>query len=199
MAHAAQPLDKQTFPLGTLVDLFGIGFLRVPLTIGALCSAFSVCLACITTAGRIAYAMATEGSLPPAFGRIEPKHDTPNVAVTVVTALTLAIAAACLTGGVAPIDVFNNCGTLSSFGFIVAYAMISVAAAVFVYRRREHRPIDLAVSAIAVGLLLFAAAMLFFPLPAPPQRYFAYYFLGFLAVGWMWFAARRRCAAVESP
>lgn len=195
MAHAAQPLDKQTFPLGTLVDLFGIGFLRVPLTIGALCSAFSVCLACITTAGRIAYAMAMEGSLPAAFARIEPKHDTPNVAVTIVTGITLVIAAACLAGGVAPIDVFNNCGTLSSFGFFLAYALISIAAAVFVQRRGERRAVDLLISAIAVVLLVFAAAMDFFPLPAPPQRYFAYYFLAFLALGWIWFALRRRNAA----
>jgi amino acid transporter len=196
MAHAAQPLDKQTFPLGTLVDLFGIGFLRVPLTIGALCSAFSVCLACITTAGRIAYAMAAEGSLPAVFARIDPEHDTPNVAVTVVTAITLVIAAACLIGGVAPIDVFNNCGTLSSFGFILAYAMISIGAAVFVRRRGERRVVDLLVSAIAVALLVFAAAMLFFPLPAPPQRYFAYYFIAFLVLGWAWFALRRRSVAV---
>jgi amino acid transporter len=194
MAHAAQPLDKQTFPLGTLVDLFGIGFLRVPLTIGALCSAFSVCLACITTAGRIAYAMAMEGSLPAPFARIEPKHDTPNVSVTVVTAITLAIAAACLAGGVAPIDIFNNCGTLSSFGFILIYALISIAAFVYVKRIGEHQWIDMLISLLALACLIVPAVTLFYPVPAPPQRYFAYYFLAFLVLGWMWFTLRRRSA-----
>jgi len=195
MAHAPQPLDKQTFPLGTLVDLFNIGFLRVPLTIGALCSAFSVCLACITTAGRIAYAMAMEGSLPAAFARIEPKHDTPNVAVTVITAITLAVAVVCLASGIAPIDVFENCGVLSSFGFILIYALISIAAFLYVKRAGESRWSDMAISFLALACLIVPAVTLFYPVPAPPQRYFAYYFLAFLVVGWGWFTLRRKAIA----
>ena len=189
---ATQTLDKETFPLGTLAGLYGVDYLRVPITIGAMFSAFSVCLACITTGGRIAYAMSRTGAIPATFGRIEPKHDTPNVAVTVVTAIALVIAAAALEFGVAPIDVFNNCGTLSSFGFILAYGLISIAAGVYVKRLGERRFKDVAVSAIATILLVFAASTLFYPVPDPPQRYFAYYFLAFLAAGWIWFALRRQ-------
>ncbi|MEO6834853.1 MAG: APC family permease [Candidatus Tumulicola sp.] len=192
LAHAAKPLDQETFPLGTLADIFKVGYLRIPITIGALCSAFSVCLACITTAGRVAYAMAAAKLLPSAFARIEPKHDTPNVAVTVVTGLTLLVAVVSLAARVAPIDIFNNCGTLSSFGFIVIYALISIAAGVYVKRQREMRSIDFAISVAAVLLLLVPAVMLFYSVPAPPQRWFVYYFLIFLAAGWAWFAATRR-------
>jgi amino acid transporter len=194
LRNAATHLDKLTFPLGTLAEVFNAAYLRIPIAIGALCSAFSVCLACITTAGRVAYAMSAAGLLPSLFGRIEPKHDTPNVAVSIVTALTLLVAAASLLGGVAPIDVFNNCGTLSSFGFIVIYAMISIAAAVYVKRRGEMRARDAVVSALALLLLLVPAVMLFYSVPAPPQRWFVYYFLLFLALGWAWFAAGRRAA-----
>ncbi len=195
LQHAATTLDKQTFPLGTLVDLFNVGYLRVPLTIGALSSAFSVCLACVTTAGRIAYAMALGGLLPAPFARIEPKHGTPHVAVTTVTAIATVVAVGSLSAGVAPIDVFNNCGTLSSFGFILIYALISIAAAVYVKRLGEMRPLDIALCALALGLLLVPAITLFYPVPAPPQRYFAYYFLAFIALGWGWFAFGRRAAA----
>lgn len=190
LRHAAQPLDKQTFPLGTLAAIFDVGYLQIPIAIGALCSAFSVCLACITTGGRVAYAMATAGVLPPGLARIEPKHGTPNVAVTIVTACTLAVAAASLLARVAPIDVFNNCGTLSSFGFLVIYAMISIAAGVYVKRCGELRWTDVAVSVLAVVLLLVPTIMLFYSVPAPPQRWFVYYFLAFLAAGWVWFAVR---------
>lgn len=192
LRHASLSLDKQTFPLGTLANIFGAAYLRVPITIGALCSAFSVCLACITTAGRVAYAMAGTGLLPRVFAGIEPKHDTPNIAVTVVTALTLLVTVAALAGHVAPIDVFDNCGTLSSFGFVVIYAMISIAAGVYVKRRGEMRWTDLAVSVAAVVLLLVPTVMLFYSVPEPPQRWFVYYFLIFLAAGWAWFAATRR-------
>jgi amino acid transporter len=192
---AAKPLDQQTFPLGTLADLYRISYLRVPIEIGALCSAFSVCLACITTAGRVAYAMGLTGVLPPAFARIEPKHDTPNVAVTIVTAATLAVAIAALLLRVAPIDIFNNCGTLSSFGFILVYAMISIAAAVYCRRLNALRWIDLAISLTAVGLLLWLAVGLFYPMPAPPQRWFGYFFAAFLAGGWLWFRSSKTPAA----
>ena len=199
LRHAATTLDKQTFPLGTLAAAFNAGYLRLPITVGALCSAFSVCLACITTGGRIAYAMSAATVLPPALGRIETKHDTPNVAVTLVTALTLIVTVASLLANVAPIDVFNNCGTLSSFGFVVIYALISIAAGVYVKRRGEMRWFDLLVSALAVVLLLFPTIWLFYSVPAPPQRWFVYYFLIFLALGWAWFAAVRRNARAPRP
>ncbi len=183
LAHAAVPLDRQTFPLGTLAQLYGVGYLRVPILIGALCSAFSVCLACVTTAGRIAYAMAAAGVLPSFFARIEPRHGTPNVAVTTVTAVTLGVAIVALAAGVAPIDVFDNCGTLSSFGFILVYMLIAVAAAVYARRLGAMRSFDLAIPVAALGLLVLAAVWLFDSVPAPPQRWFGYYFLAFLAAG----------------
>ncbi|HZV77733.1 MAG TPA: APC family permease [Candidatus Babeliales bacterium] len=190
-ARAGVPLDKQTFPLGTLAQFYGVGYLRFPIEIGALCSAFSVCLACITTAGRIAYAMSAAGLLPAIFARIEPKHDTPNVAVTVITAVTLIIALAALAARVAPIDIFNNCGTLSSFGFILIYMLIAISAAVYSRRLQALRAVDLAISVAALGLLIVATVWLFDSVPAPPQRWFGYYFLAFVAAGWIWFGVRK--------
>lgn len=191
LGSAGKPLDKEQFPMQTLVDVYGIGYLAIPITLGALCSAFSVCLACITTAGRIAYAMAGSKLLPPMFARIERKHDTPNVAVTVVTAATLAVALLALAFGVTPIDVFDNCGTLSSFGFIFAYLLIAIGAAVYCKRLGALRIVDLLISTVASLLLLLAAVTLFYPVPAPPQRWFAYCFLAFIAAGWLWFRLRK--------
>jgi amino acid transporter len=188
LAHASTPLDRQTFPLGTLVGLYNIGYLRVPIAIGALFSAFSVCLACITTAGRIAYAVAKSGLFPRALAAIEPRHNTPHVAVTLVTVVVVSIAAASLAAGVFPIDVFNNCGTLSAFGFIVIYAAISIAATLYVKRIGAMRWTDVAISALAVVLLGVPAVSLVYSVPAPPQRWFGYYFAGFMAVGWLWFS-----------
>jgi amino acid transporter len=195
LSHAAKPLDRQTFPLGTLIDVYGTPELAVPITVGALFSAFSVCLACITTAGRIAYAMANANLLPARFAQIEPRHGTPNVAVTVVTAATLAVAAIALAFGVAPIDVFNNCGTLSSFGFILVYMLIAIAALVYTKRLGAMRAVDMAVSLLALVFLIVPAITLFFPVPAPPQRWFGYYFLAFVAAGWVWFRLRLRKAS----
>ena len=111
--------------------------------------------------------------------------------------LTLIVTGASLLAGVAAIDIFNNCGTLSSFGFVVIYALISIAAGVYVKRRGELRSADFAISVLAVVLLLVPAVMLFYSVPAAPQRWFVYYFLVFLALGWAWFAAGRRAAGAR--
>lgn len=193
-AHAPKPLDQQTFPLGTLAELYGLGYLRVPITIGALCSAFSVCLACITTAGRIAYAMAMSRLLPQPFAGIEARHGTPNVAVTVVTAITLGVAAGALTFGVAPIDIFNNCGTLSTFGFILIYMLIAVAALIYTKQLGETRAVDVAISGIALILLVLSTVWFFATIPSPPQHWFVYYFLAFILIGAIWFRLRTASA-----
>jgi amino acid transporter len=184
-AHSSKPLGAQAFPIGTLAELYGVGYLRLPVTIGALCSAFSVCLACITTAGRVAYAMGSTGFLPPAFARIEPRHATPNVAVTVVTAGTLGVALIALALHVTPDDIFNNCGTLSSFGFILIYALIAVAALVYCRRLGAMKIADVAISIVALAFLALATIWLFDSVSAPPQRWFGYYFIAFLAFGWL--------------
>jgi amino acid transporter len=183
LRHASQPLDKQQFPLQTLVEIYGLGYLAIPITVGAVFSAFSVCLACITTGGRIAYAMAQAGLLPRVFARIEPRHDTPNVAVTVVTATALAVALVALVCGVETIDIFNNCGTLSSFGFILAYILVAIAAMAYTKRLGEMRAIDLAVAGVALVLLILSTIWFFGTIAAPPQHWFVYYFLAFVVAG----------------
>jgi amino acid transporter len=188
LQHAAKPLDQLDAPLGVLAEMLHVGYLQVPILIGALFSAFSVCLACVTTAGRIAYAMARNGVLPAALAKIEPKHDTPHVAVTLATVVAVAIAVISMAAGVLPVDVFDNCGTLSSFGFVVIYLLISVAAGVYVKRLGVMKFKDLAISAIAVVLLVLPAIWLVLSNPAPPQKWFPLYFVGFLLLGWGWFA-----------
>lgn len=191
LSHLGKPLDKEQFPLQTLVAGYGLGYLAIPITIGAICSAFSVCLACITTAGRIAYAMAGAGLFPASFARIEPKHDTPNVAVTVVTATALAVAVGALALGVAPIDLFDYCGTLSTFGFLLIYMLIAIGVVAFCKELGELRAIDVAISGVAALLLLLAAVTLYYPIPAPPQRWFGYLFALFIVGGWGWFRFRK--------
>ena len=71
------------------------------------------------------------------------------------------------------------------------------AAAVYVKRRGELRSADFAVSVVAVVLLLVPTVMLFYSVPAAPQRWFVYYFLLFLAAGWAWFALSRRSAGAR--
>ena len=93
--------------------------------------------------------------------------------------------------GVAPIDVFNNCGALSSFGFLLIYGLTAVAAFVYCRKLGQARGADIAITVIALLLLIVPAVTLFYPVPAPPQRWFGYFFLIFIAAGWASFRLRK--------
>lgn len=196
LRHSKTPLDQLSAPLWTLADLYGAGYFKIPIGIGAIFSSFSVALACVTTGARIILPMARKGLFPPAAGKIQSRFATPYVAVTVVVAAMLFTALAMYFAGVTPINIFNYCGTLSSFGFIVIYALIAIAAPRFLRRIGDHKTADYVISALALICLLVPAVTLFVPAPPPPTNAFAYIFVLYMLGGWIYFtaAARRRTA-----
>ncbi|MDQ6930951.1 MAG: APC family permease [Candidatus Eremiobacteraeota bacterium] len=146
-------LDKLAAPLGTLAENLHIGYLKLPILIGACFSAFSVALACVSTSARIIVAMGRSEIFPPAATAVDPRHETPHVALGVSALAMLLVAYAMLALHWAPVDIFNYAGTLSAFAFIVIYAMIALAAPAYLRRIGECRPADVLVSAVAIAFL----------------------------------------------
>ncbi len=196
LRHSKTPLDQLSAPLWTLADLYGAGYFKIPIGIGAIFSSFSVALACVTTGARIILPMARKGLFPLAAAKIQPRFATPYVAVSAVLGAMLVTALAMYFAGVTPINIFNYCGTLSSFGFIVIYAFIAVSAPLFLRRIGDHKTIDYVIAALALIFLLVPAVTLFVPAPPPPTNAFAYIFVAYMLGGWIYFTAagRRRTA-----
>jgi amino acid transporter len=96
--------------------------------IGALLSAFVVCVACATGGARTLFAMGREGVAPAWFAKTHPKYKTP-VNATVTIAVVAAIGAAIIGFG------FGNSGLFGSDAFTVYYffATIGTLAVVLVY------------------------------------------------------------------
>jgi amino acid transporter len=188
------PLDKLDAPLGTLADILRVGYLRVPIEIGAFFSAFAVALACLNTCARIIFPMAEGGLFPKGATAVHPKHLTPHVSVFVTTALIVACYIVMLIAGFSPIDIFNNAATLSAFGFIVIYVLIAVAAPRYLKSIGELKAIDMLLAVAAIAFLIVPAITLVYPIPDPPARWFPYIFIAYLAAGFAWFAARRSSA-----
>ena len=96
--------------------------------IGALLSAFIVCVACATGGARTLFAMGREGVVPSWFARTHPKYKTP-VNATVTIAVVATIAAIIVGYG------FGNAGLFGSDAFTVYYffATIGTLAVVLVY------------------------------------------------------------------
>jgi amino acid transporter len=193
--HGAKtPLDQQTAPLWSIADIVGTPYLKIPITIGAIFSSFSVALACLNTCARIMLPMAHGGLLPKRLASVHPRFSTPHVALGAAIVTMLAIGVAMYAAHVEPIDIFNFCGTLSSLSFIVIYFLIAVAAPRFLRRIGELRPLDTALAAVTCLFLAGTAVTLFYPVPPPPTNLFPYLFLAYLGAGLLLYYATRRRA-----
>jgi amino acid transporter len=185
-------LDQLSAPLWNLADAVGAGYFKIPIAIGAICSSFSVALACVNTGARILLPMAQNGLLPQGLASIHHRHRTPHVALATVVILMLGIGIAMWLARVAPIDVFNFCGTLSSLSFIAVYLLICIAAPKYLKRTGRLRAADLAIAVLSWIFLIATAVTLFYPVPPPPTNYFPYFFLAYLAIGLILYAFSRR-------
>jgi amino acid transporter len=195
MHGARTTLDKLTAPLWTLADIYHVGFFKIPIGIGAIFSSFGVALACVTSCARIMLAMTRKQLFPNPVGAIQPRFATPYVAVAISLSAMVVIALVMFAAGVTPINIFNYSGTFSAFGFILIYAMIAIAAPLYLRRIGDHRAIDYVIAGLALGCLFVPAISLFYPPPAPPTNAFAYIFVVYMLGGWLWFARVRQPAA----
>ncbi|MDP9017748.1 MAG: APC family permease [Candidatus Eremiobacteraeota bacterium] len=190
------PLDQLSAPLWSLADAVQVGYLKIPIIIGAICSSFSVALACVNTAARILLPMAKSGILPKNLAAIHPRFATPYAGLGTIVVVMFLIGGGMFVLRVAPLDIFNICGTLSALAFIVVYTLIAVAAPLYLRRIGELRAVDVIVSSVTVLFLLGTAATLFNPAFAPPptNRY-PYIFIAYLCLGAILYVfARRRTA-----
>ncbi|MGZ3505822.1 MAG: APC family permease [Vulcanimicrobiaceae bacterium] len=198
LRDSSMPLDRLSAPLWTLADALRVSYLKVPIAIGAIFSSFSVALACVTTGGRVVFAMARQGLFPQSASAVGRRYATPHVAVTGVIIAMLLIALVMYGLHTAPIDIFNFSGTLSSCGFIVIYAMIVIAAPRYLKRIGELGSTAVAFAVVALLFLIVPAVTLFYPTPPPPTSFFPYLFLAYMLAGWAWFGLIRKPAAQQT-
>jgi amino acid transporter len=142
--------------------------------IGALLSAFIVCVACATASSRTLFAMGREGVIPTWFSKTHPVYKTPvNATVSVAAVATLvailvgyAFPSAALGG--APLTVYALLATVGSLAVILVYIALSVGAIPY-FRRTSPRFNPLLHGLVPlIGAVIFAAAWYGSVYPAPP-------------------------------
>jgi APA family basic amino acid/polyamine antiporter len=109
-----------------------LGWLKVLVALGAIAGLASVVLVMLLGQPRIFYAMSKDGLLPPLFGKVHPKYQTPWVS-TIITGCVAAVIA-----GMFPIGLL---GELVSIGTLLAFVIVSAGVLVLRYRSPNlHRP-----------------------------------------------------------
>jgi amino acid transporter len=179
-------------PLNYLAEAYGVSAFKIPVSIGAMASFFSLSLSCLNAGARIMYPMARHGIFSGHLGRSHATNRTPHVAVTVYIAMIFALPAFLMIF-TNPLTAFGDAGTLAAFGFLVAYYLITLAAPMYLKRIGELQRKHVVLAGVAVLALLVPTIGSFYPRPAWPVDLFPFIFMAYMAVGAGWlFVVHRR-------
>ncbi|MCF4969329.1 APC family permease [Nostoc sp. CMAA1605] len=195
---SAVDLAKTEEPLSFLAEQAGVGFLGTLISVGALLSFFACVLACINPAARVLFMMARHGLFHTSLGKAHGANLTPHTAIALCSLITFIIPATLNLLGIKPFVILGYTGTICTYGFLLVYILVSVAAPVYLHRLGKLRSLDLAFSVLAVlfmmipiiGTLGIPGSDLF-PVPPSPYNIFPYLFLLYLLAGFGWFMIQR--------
>jgi amino acid transporter len=136
-------------------------------------------------ATRVFYAMARNGIAPHALARTHPRFKTPHVAIIVNTAIALILSFV-LGWKWGPLFGFIMLATAATVVVIIVYMLVMLGSIVFYMTemRASFNP-WLHLVAPVTGIVLFAFPLYYqyFPLPAYPVRYAAWFALGWIGAG----------------
>ncbi len=179
-------LDKSDAPLQVLANRAGIGFFGIVITIGAVFSFFACVLASINAGARILFLLGRHGVFPAVVGKTHEANATPHVAVTIASVLAFVPAAVLAARGNGLFDIYGWVGTTATLAFILAYIAVSVAAPVYLYRRKELKAHHVVISGVGILFLVTALVGAVLPWPDAPGDLPIYAFLVLLALGGLW-------------
>lgn len=188
---SSTPLNKSAAPLNELADLAGVGFFGIFITVAAIVSFFGCALASINAGARILFTMARHGIFHASMGMAHNRNGTPHIAVTMASLFVFLVPASMSLFGLKILDIYGYLGTIATYGFLLAYILISIAAPVYLYRQQALSIFDIAIAAIAIIFMLIPVVGSVYPVPAAPFNVFPYLFLMYLVVGGGWFLMLR--------
>jgi amino acid transporter len=191
-------LSDSEAPLHTLAASIGWQGLGTAINVGILLSFFSCTLASINSTARIVFSMAQHGLVPDALGHAHAHNRTPHIAVGLSALITFSLPAAVYASGVSAFHSQGDFGTLCSFGFIVVYILISVAAPAYLATigKLTRASIAFAVGGVAfmllplIGIVGIPGSKLL-PTPDASGMLLLAIFGLYMAAGFGWFLLQR--------
>ncbi len=189
---AGQDLGTSQAPMYVLARVAGAPLLGLLIDIGALVSLFAGTLACITAAARVLLLMAHNGLAHSSLGKTHTQNRTPSRAVIITGVAALLPVAILAARGASGLDVYGWLGSLATYGFIVAYALVCLALPRYLRDHGAFRQGAQIVPWLAGLAMLLALVGNFYPVPEGPYGKLPYIYLAYLMAGLLWFALRSR-------
>src|ERR1700691_4537012 len=196
---AGQDLGTSQAPMYVLARVVGVPLLGLLIDIGALVSLFAGTLACITAAARVLLLMAHNGLAHGSLGKAHTRNQTPSRAVVITGVVALLPVAVLAARGDSGLDVYGWMGSLATYGFIVAYALVCLALPRYLRDHGVFRPGAQIVPWLAGLAMLLALVGNFYPVPEGPYGKLPFIYLAYLISGLLWFVIRGRRKDVLPP
>src|SRR5713101_6623563 len=187
-----QDLGASQAPMRVLAGVGGVPVLGLLIDIGVLVSMFAGTLACITAAARVLLLMSHNGITHGSLRRTHARHETPSRAVVITGAAALLPVAILAARGASGLDVYGWLGSLATYGFIVAYALVCVALPRYLRDHKVFRPGVQVIPWLAFTAMLLALIGNLYPVPEGPYGRLPYIYLAYLCAGLLWFLLQRR-------
>ena len=195
--NVGQSLGSSEAPMRVLAPAAGLPIFGLLIDIGALVSLFAGTLACITAAARVLLLMSHHGLAHDSLRQTHARNETPSRAVLVTGAAAVLPVALLAARGISGLDVYGWMGSLATYGFIVAYALVCTALPRYLRDHGAWRRGVRVVPILACGAMVLALVGNLYPIPEGVYSKLPYVYLGYLVAGLLWFAVRGRVA--EDP
>jgi len=183
-----QDLGSSDAPMHVLANVARVPVLGILIDIGAAVSLFAGTLGCITAAARVLLLMAHNGLAHGTFRTTHPHNDTPTIALLATgTAAVLPVAILAFRGS-SGLDVYGWMGSLATYGFIVAYALVCVALPRYLRDHGVFRQGAQIIPWLAFFAMLSALVGNLYPVPEGPYGKLPYVYLAYICAGLVWFA-----------
>jgi amino acid transporter len=178
-------------PVMDVARAHGVSYLAYLLTGAGLVSVVTIVLASINAGARTLLLLAQHGVLPEPFRRIHAKNHTPSTAITTATIIALLVTTPLIAAGVSARDIWGYVGSICTFGFLLAYLLITIGTPFYLHRRGRLRPSNLLVAALGSVVVSVPFIASLYPVPAYPRNLMIYIFLAIVLAGMGWFLALR--------
>jgi amino acid transporter len=197
-AGSSATLAQTAAPLNFLANAMGWGYLGMFISIGVLLSFFSCTLACINSTARIIFSMSGHGLFFDALGEAHKINRTPYIAVGFAALITFLVPATLYWCGVSAFDSQGYLGTLCTFGFLVVYILISIAAPTYLRSIGKLTGVAVVYAVLGTGFMLLPVlgmigipGSVLFPPPTYPNNLLIWMFLAYMAIGLGWLLFQR--------
>jgi amino acid transporter len=194
---------KATAPLPQLATRVGLGFLGHFIAIGITASMFACALACLTACARMLLSFSHDGMAPKMLSRTLRTTSAPHVAILTCAVPVTAVPILYILAGSTDATLTSELGTLATYGFMLAYALVCIGAPLYLARHREGSWTVALAGTLGVVAMAFVFYVSWLPqlihnnvFPALTWPYWAlpYVFLAWTAIGvvWYWLVRLRR-------